>query len=118
MSATGQGSRRGQSPLSRAKKGAAFLTKNVGRDWRERINVHTLNLGSGCNCVLGQLGPVGDAKNGLSYYEDEVEALGLGEPYPDEEDAPVYALGFNIHCDDESTTFADLTAAWRKVIGS
>ena len=51
-------------------KGAAFLDKEADFDWRERIDVTTLDLGVADRCILGQL--YGD-------YGDGVWMLGISD---------------------------------------
>lgn len=36
-------------------RGAEFLDEKLGPEWHEQINLRTLDLGSTCNCVVGQL---------------------------------------------------------------
>jgi hypothetical protein len=41
--------------LAAARRGADFLDRELGPNWEDRIDVATLDLSSGCRCVVGQI---------------------------------------------------------------
>lgn len=95
-------------PLTRARRGAAFLDKKLGRGWRRRIRRRDLDLSAGvyegpgsCGCVLAQLSFVGD-------FKIEAELLGL-------DDLAIERYGFDIE-EDTDDKYDELTEAWRVVL--
>jgi hypothetical protein len=78
--------------------GAALLDERLP-GWRAAIDADSLDLSSGCDCVLGQV--FGD--------------FNKGEAVLDLSRADSRRLGFFV---SGGTTYTRLTAAWRRVIGS
>lgn len=70
--------------------------------WRDEIDVKTLDLGSECNCILGQLD--GD-------YLDSVLDMGLGIG-----ESRRYGFDISGHDRDEGAAYAALTAEWRQAL--
>lgn len=87
---------------TRVATGAATLdaTEGVNPDWREDINLITLDTGFPTSCILGQL--FGD-------YSKGAEKLGFA-PYGDGFSSTNIELGFMP--DDDDPTSGALTEAW------
>ena len=83
----------------RVAKGAALLDQERPGWWQE-IDLDTLSLRSGCDCVLGQL---------YESFDDGVEILDLEWP----EDSGFDLEGWPT---DRTQAWNDLTAAWRSLI--
>lgn len=77
--------------LARARRGAAFLDKKLGRGWRRKIKRSKLNLDAGCfpsqwvnpgcGCVIAQLDEEGSYSHGaqvLGFRAYSTEATNLG----------------------------------------
>lgn len=62
--------------LSRARRGAAWLDKKIGRGWRRKIRRRELAMESCQRCVLGQL--YGDYGDGLEALGGEAADVKLG----------------------------------------
>lgn len=82
-------------------KGIQFLDKNYSGDWRSKLDLDELDLGSCSVCVLGQL---------FGSYDTGLNEMGLDESRYGDENA--YSLGFNT-----SDSMAALTKAWRDALG-
>lgn len=97
--------------LARARRGAAFLDKKMGKQWRRRIKRTKLNLDAGrfpskrvhpgCGCVIAQLDEEGSYSHGA-------EALGFRAYSPQ-----ATKLGF---LSGEGVPNSVLTDAWKQVI--
>lgn len=89
---------------ARALAGAQKLTAHEkGGGWAGRVNLKTLEVDSCTTCVLGQLYG--------TYYRGLME-LGFEDSDLDRQEC-----GFTLRAGDTSgVTFADLDAAWRKII--
>lgn len=85
-------------------RGAEFLDENLP-GWDKKIDVARLNIGSSCNCVLGQL-----SKRGETYtrYVNVAKRLGL-DPFGSE----VMKLGFMTW---GRQTSEGLTQGWKRLI--
>lgn len=88
-------------------KGAKFLdnSNKVPNNWRERINLDTLDLNIASSCVIGQIfgsGPVG------TYYK-ALESLGVTRMGME------YTLGFNASRSVDFS-YGELTAAWKEYL--
>ena len=68
----------------RAAKGAAFLD-SVWPAWWRHVRINQLDLGSGCNCVLGQLGKMDEE-------DDESYSKFIAGPYCDRRPLEQYWL--------------------------
>lgn len=91
--------------LERARRGAAWLDKKLGKSWRRKIRRRKLKMSKGvcpspgdCGCILAQL---------YGRYEEGANALGMSDPYGNR----AVALGFYSH-----GGYADLDEAWRQVL--
>lgn len=78
----------------RVRRGAAYLDEHGPDQWRDHIDLDRLDIGDGCDCVLGQL---------YGSFADGVGELSIGWDGRD--------LGFFGHESD------DLTEAWRRELG-
>ena len=91
------------------KAGAEFLDEHV-RGWADRIDLSSLAMHDGCNCVLGQLFPTwvkvpgGAVVVSEASYLQAREMLGLTQ-------AEGAEMGFTTN-DDPFTRFVDLQEAW------
>jgi hypothetical protein len=98
----------------RVAAGAAFLNENDPGWWREdvpnAIDLRTLNLGSGCNCVLGQREGGGTVRA----FSLRAERLGLREHEAAALGFEAAALGGPLA--KASAGYRALTQEWRKVI--
>ena len=90
----------------RVRAGIRFLDKQYGKGWRKKIDLTKLNMGSFCDCILGQIG---------GHYAFHREKLGIsGDRATD--------LGFNLPTEDIlsiSDYFAQwliLTQTWRRLL--
>ncbi len=83
--------------------GAAFLD-SVRPGWQKGINLTTLNLGCGRNCIVAQL---------FGSYEVGCRAWGIRA-----QSTEATQLGFNADDKEGDTalTFVELTAQWRELI--
>ena len=93
-----------QTIAERVAAGAAFLDEREP-GWDKRIDLDKLSIGSGCNCVLGQL---------YQGFGLGLVATGLVDTIDQDVD-----LGF--YWDDEGTVreeVQDLTAAWQRLIAA
>ena len=77
-------------------RGELFLDEHVP-GWRERVDIRTLDLANGFQCVLGQV---------FGEYDDGLQLLGLTQK--DAERLGFFRWG--------RQTFDRLTEAWRRVI--
>ena len=84
-------------------RGAELLDRELP-GWDERIDLDRLDLGSTCNCIVGQLNP---AQAHLKHrrYDKGIAALGV-------ENAPA-KYGFNVWGQQR---FESLTNAWKRLI--
>lgn len=90
-------------------RGAQFLDE-AEPGWVDRIDLDELDLGSGCNCVLGQLylSEHPRTRNKWDAYSRKAEELGID---PDSYQAA--RLGF---MEWGRARFDNMTAAWRREI--
>ena len=86
-------------------RGAELLDRELP-GWDERIDLDRLDLGSTCDCIVGQLNPA-HAHFKHHRYSKGIEALGV-ETRPSR-------FGFNTWGQQR---FASLTAAWKRLIES
>jgi len=93
----------------RVAKGAALLDEKVP-GWDARIDLATLNLASPCRCVVGQLFADLAEDDVVLGYAPGLGVLGFG---PGDDDSP---YGFDAAPDDAAEQYADLTAAWKRII--
>lgn len=91
-----------------AKRGAHLLDERMP-GWAKRINPATLDMGSGCQCVLGQT---------YGEYEDGVQTLDLGAAYmfPKDQSPPVVHHGFFAEGVVGERDWRGLSAAWLEQI--
>lgn len=85
---------------TRVQKGIDFLDEYGPEDWRNGIDLGTLNLSSPTDCVLGQLYGV------YSLVESDDGTLFDMDPFPYED------LGFEV----EGEPYAVLTQAWHEAL--
>lgn len=85
----------------RAERGAALLDERRP-GWWQGIDLGRLDIGSTCNCVVGQVYAAG----GFGAFTRALYALGVGGWDQDEEH------GFDAECSE----YAELTAAWRDLV--
>ena len=91
----------------RVAKGVAWLDSQQP-DWRDRVNVQTLDIMMPANCVLGQVFKGRHPENMVGYFYAE-EYLGMSFPYEYGFDAK--GLGSEMRQD-----YADLKAEWIRVL--
>jgi hypothetical protein len=104
-------SRRVDPVAERVKRGAALLDEKRAGWWRD-IDLARLDLRSGCDCVIGQVGGT------LGY---SATALSLGAGTTDEEvrlgfEAPEVVKGDDWDADVEYAEYEALTLAWCELI--
>ena len=88
--------------MSRVLKGIALLDKKGPEDWRTKISIENLNMGSGDDCIIGQL---------YDSYAHSINELGVD-------------IGFNHGFDAEGGTghtrqtiyYKRLTKVWKKAL--
>lgn len=85
-------------------RGAEFLDEKLGPDWDEEIDLNRLNLGSTCNCIVGQLNPAHQRLRHRRYWQGLL-TLGATER--------AAKLGFNTW---GRQTFDTLTEGWAALI--
>lgn len=85
---------------TRVQKGMAFLDEYGPDDWRNAIDLDSLDLREATSCVLGQLYGV------YSFVEDDPDVAFNFYPFPYED------LGFEV----EDETYAELTSAWKRAL--
>lgn len=110
--------------LDRVDAGAEFLDANIEWDWRAEIDLSSLDIGSTCLCVLGQLGTSGEFQDvfGFNAMADHLGILGsdtlieLGfdfdelsgedferdygfDPYSESDDDDIQSIGYQILTD-------------------
>jgi hypothetical protein len=84
-------------------RGAEFLDEKLP-GWEEKINLRTLDLGSTCKCVVGQLYKEGPRDHAA--YDRGLDVLGIP-------DGMTARLGFNTW---GRQTFTRLTESWKDLI--
>jgi len=96
----------------RVEAGAALLDKRLGtRTWDKRIDLDALNLGSSCNCVLGQLyDGEADGESGYVHGQRVLGIDGFGPAGPAEHGFTVPGFG------SSAATWGALTRTWRQLI--
>ena len=112
-----------QLALTRARRGAAYLDRKLGRAWRRTIRRSRLDMASStyrvvrpgpglhfgrCGCIMAQLDAHTPERKGIGSYADGVEKLAGFDPTG----STAVRLGFF------STTaeYAELTEAWKTVL--
>jgi hypothetical protein len=102
----------------RAEIGAVYLDEVAGPEWFEEVNVETLDISSGCNCVAAQVagpeeGPFANAWERAMYEWGIVTGTQAGDELTTTDCDKAKRLGFlgeNAADDD------DLCAAWVEII--
>ena len=112
--------------LTRARRGAAYLDRKLGRAWRRRIRRSRLNMGNSCfrvdagptaflgrcGCIFAQLDASQPHKEGVGYYAEGVEELATF----DATGSTACRLGFLTSGQKDAPTYAELTEAWKTVL--
>jgi len=94
--------------VGRALAGAAFLDRRLGPGWERLIDLERLDIGSACNCVLGQL-----SWHGKSSYPGIRQGIEGGLSGGIAADL-LAMLGYRSR--DAARTYALLTTAWKLVL--
>jgi hypothetical protein len=102
--------------LARAKAGARFLDEREGPGWERRINLDTLDIGSGTTCVAAQLN-----ENAWCTALERYGLMTMDEAGSQAEIdmGRVTKFGFAEGglVPDASATHTELTAAWKAEVG-
>lgn len=87
-------------------RGMALLDERGPTNWRKRINLNTLDVSTGEDCILGQV---------YGWYPDGLDALGIR----DWDEVPAN-LGFRVMFVADAHTmnsaYAELTQTWRDAL--
>lgn len=114
-----------EAAMAAARRGEQFLDQHWPQWWLE-VDQTTLNLASGCDCVLGQLGvDYGAAAEQFhcTYDQDNVfvtDGFNLFSevifPHLGLEEGELSWLGFDSDYDEGNFSYDDLTVVWQTIL--